>query len=250
MVDHSQMKLGRLAPTHAQRMMAPPIMDFLTKPLPVAPPTCDNTTGAPIGMWDNNKFGNCTFAALANYAAICSHKESTLSSFKITPAMVSKAYFEYTGGKDEGAVETLVLHRAMTAGFDFGYKDPYRIATFVSVPIANVAACKSLMALFNGLYLGVNLPLAAQNQKIWTAPKNMAGVNVPGSWGGHALLAGNYDLSDLMDLVTWGELQKVEQEWLFNYCTEAYVLLDEARAGIAGVDWEMLMTYLRSVPMQ
>lgn len=238
--------LGRIAPTAEQKRAVPRLNDYLTRPLPAAPPTCNNTEGAQIAMFGNDRYGCCTISALANYDAICSSREGV--PLTVTDAEVIKAYLALTGGKDEGAAETHVLTHARSLGFDFGGPDPWKLATFLSVPLRNTSACKSLISIFNGLYLGASLPVAAQSQSVWKTPASLLGDNAPGSWGGHALLWGNYDETNEIELVTWGSLQRAEYGWLSAYCDEAYVLLDAQRAEMIGVDWDALLADLRSVP--
>src|SRR6266566_4014729 len=97
---HAGMKLGRIAPSAAHRLRAPALERYLTRPLLIPPTESHNSVGAPIGMFGNDKYGDCTFAALANYRAICSHKEG--ASFPTTSAEVVKAYLDFTGGRDDG----------------------------------------------------------------------------------------------------------------------------------------------------
>jgi hypothetical protein len=48
--------------------------------------------------------------------------------------------------------------------------------------------------LFGGVYIGVELPIAAQTQDVWDVPANPGAEDEPGSWGGHAVYLVGYDL--------------------------------------------------------
>jgi len=41
--------------------------------------------------------------------------------------------------------------------------------------------------LFGGAYIGIQLPIRAQNQDVWDVPSDLGLDDVPGSWGGHAV---------------------------------------------------------------
>ncbi len=77
---------------------------------------------------------------------------------------------------------------------------------------------------FGGLYVGVSLPLDAQNQKVWHPTFGPKGK--PGSWGGHAIPLVAYD-SKHLTCVTWGALQKMTWSWFAEYCDEAYCVIAE-----------------------
>jgi hypothetical protein len=48
--------------------------------------------------------------------------------------------------------------------------------------------------LFGGAYIGVELPISAQNQDVWDVSANPGPDDEPGSWGGHALYLVGYDM--------------------------------------------------------
>lgn len=237
---HANMKLGRLRPTSKQRAEAPRLKDYMTRPLPKAPDTVNNTEGAALGMWGNDEYGDCTFAALANQRAI----DAVRAGFPAPPtsaAAVIKAYLKYTNGVDEGANEGEVLNLALR-GVDLGGPEPWMLASWVSVDLRDVETCKSLVHLFRGIYLGVELPIAAQSQAIWEA-----GVGrdfAPGSWGGHAALYSNYYAKETqrIGITTWGAEKLATLDWLDEYGDEGHVLLPAERAMEVGIDWPALVS--------
>jgi len=242
MTNHANMKLGRIRPTSKQRALAPRLKDYITAPLPPAPPTCRNSDGAAIGMWGNDVLGDCTWAALGNARAIDACKEGKPTP-PTTAAAIEQSYLAFTSGQDTGCVESDVLNAALK-GVNLGGPDPWMLAAWVSVNLRDLPTCKSLVALFWSLYLGVELPIAAQTQTLWTPGKGSDFA--PGSWGGHALLLANYDTTNL-GLITWGKEQLCTPDWLNEYGDEAYCLLDADRASVIGVNWDQLVSDLHAV---
>lgn len=51
--------------------------------------------------------------------------------------------------------------------------------------------------LFGGAYIGVELPITAQNQEIWDVPQHPGPKDEPGSWGGHAIYLVGYDFENM-----------------------------------------------------
>ncbi len=246
MIDVKALKLGRLAPTPHQRAMAPRLDRFLTKRLPMSPVSVHSAQGAPIAMFGNSRYGDCTFAALADLIAIWSKALGT--PFEVTEDLVVNAYLKFTGNRDEGANEVEVLSTARDHGFNFGGSAPWQLATWARVPLQDEEMCRACIAIFHALYIGVELPLAAQNQSIWLTPQNQQGVNKPNSWGAHALLWSGYDkVTEIDDLCTWGMVQPAERGWGRAYTDEAYVLVPMELAETVGVDWEELSSYVATV---
>lgn len=238
MAAHAAMKLGRHRPTLEQRRKVIPLMQYLTQPLPPAPlhlPWCN----APIGMFGNDRYGCCTIAGLGNTEAIDSHHEGR--ACEATEEGVVASYLKFTGGADDGAVETDVLGKAAAEGFELGGEEPWRLAVYASIPVRNIEAIKSCMAIFWSVYLGVSLPESAQAQDVWGEGPTDGLATAPGSWGGHALLAASYDEHGRFGLITWGEVKQATTAWLKAYCDEVYVLLDAKRAEAVGVDWGAIM---------
>lgn len=248
MIDHSGMKLGRTAPTPRQRLRAMPITRYMTAPLPPAPIELHNADGAPIGMFGNDRYGNCTFVGVANIRAILSKLcgEGTLA---ITDAEVIAAYLKFTDGQDVGAVEQDVLTMAQREGIDFGEPEPWHIDAWARVDLGDVELCRQLINLFGALYLGVSLPLAAQRQELWdVGPKGTRGRGYrPGSWGGHALLQSGYDKHGAVDLVTWGMVKIATPAWMKGYADEGYVLLPRDLAIRSGIDHDQLIADINAV---
>ena len=67
------------------------------------------------------------------------------------------------------------------------------ISRFSDLSIPQIATA---IWLFGGAYIGVELPIRAQNQDVWDVPANPGPDDEPGSWGGHAIYLVGYDRRD------------------------------------------------------
>jgi hypothetical protein len=174
-----------------------------------------------LGMMRNDALGCCTIAALA-------HAEQTWSAYGGKPrrpsdAEIVEAYNRVNDGVDQGAAMLDVLNMARKVGIGGN-----TIYAYVSLDPLNHDQVRTAHFLFGGLYLGANLPVSAQGQKIWDVGEGPAFS--PGSWGGHAFNAVDYDEKGLT-IVTWGDLQRITWAWLDRYVDEAYVVLEEDYVG-------------------
>ena len=103
------------------------------------------------------------------------------------------------------------------------------IVGYASVDVTNKSEVEDSVYLFGGTYLGINMPISAQDQTgpglVWDVPPGgPRGNGAPGSWGGHAVPIVAYDASGLT-VITWGSLQRMTWAFLDTYCDEAYVAL-------------------------
>ena len=238
--------LGRCAPSAAQRKMSVPLLDFVTAPLPKAPDSFDALTGAPLRMFGNDRFGDCVFAAMANFDAIRSQVERRETN--CTEDAVISAYLKYNHGQDVGANEGEALREAQDLGFQLGPGDLWLLANgAVTIPVTAIEARHSLIALIGAVYLGVELPNTARSQSVWDVTGSLRGDDAPGTWGGHALLQGRFNApAGAAGLATWGADQSCTEAWIQAYCDEVHVPLDAAAALSPFVDFEGLLGALRS----
>ena len=96
---------------------------------------------------------------------------------------------------DRGAVELDVLRYWRKTGVG-GYK----IDAFVALEPKNHLHVQAAVDLFGGSYIGLALPVSAQQQKVWSVPPGgPTGTGAPGSWGGHAVVVEAYDAHGLTD---------------------------------------------------
>lgn len=242
---HANMKLGRVRPTSKQRALAPRLKDFLTAPLPPPPDDFHGHAGAAIGMFGNDRYGDCTIAGAANYRAIRAKLDGEPAPPTSEDAVV-KQYLALSPN-DDGLVEIDVLQRSKSTGLELG-GPTWMSAVWATVGGYDEKTFKSLIAIFGALYLGVELPLDAQNQDVWHATTGRGGA--PGGWGGHCLLASGWTKGGPYELITWGGVKGATEDWLVEYEDEIHVIVDADSAAVANVDFEKMVTYASEVDAQ
>ena len=158
------MKLGRRAIRHDPRTLQ---LARYMKALPPPPPAVDWTKGiTAFGMMLNDALGDCTIAGCGHAVQIWT---ANLGAEVIVPdATVEQFYEEWDGydpadpSTDQGGVELNVLNSWRQGGFAghilTGFADPHP---------ANLEAVRQAISLFGGVYIGLSLPLSAQNQAVW-----------------------------------------------------------------------------------
>jgi hypothetical protein len=222
------MKLGRKPPIPGLRV--PALDDHLKRAMPPPPVSVDwySKVGPQWVLGHNDQYGDCTIAASAN--AILGWTANGGSAFRVSDDAVLARYAALTGfdpakpSTDMGAVETDVLGRWSASGWDVGGQTGDTML-WAAVNPADLAAVKSTINLFGGIYIGLALPLSAQDQVLWNVPATgpNKGAGAPGSWGGHAVWVAGYDQSGPV-LVTWGAVKRATWRFWQEYCDEAYAL--------------------------
>jgi hypothetical protein len=217
--------------------------------LPPAPPSVDWTAKIPAWpMLANDTLGDCTTAAAAHMIECWTAN----AGYAFTPsnAQVIAAY-SATGGyvagdaaTDNGAVELDVLNYWRQQGIA-GHK----IDAYVSFSAQNAEHARAAINLFGGIYIGLALPLSAQNQDVWDVPSFISrifsircgrrsasgGNTAPGSWGGHAVPILAYD-PDALTCITWGEKKRMTWDFFARYCDESYAPLSRDWLNAKGTD--------------
>lgn len=189
-------------------------------------------------MMANDTIGDCTCAA-AGHMIEC-WTANLGDAFTPTNAQITTAYSAVSGyvvgnsATDNGAVELDVLNYWRKQGIG-GHK----IDAYAALDLNNgahddersrqeVQECvKQAIALFGGAYIGLALPLSAQQQTVWDVPSlwsRLRNQDAPGSWGGHAVPVLAYDASGLT-CITWGAKKRMTWEFFARYCDEAYAPL-------------------------
>lgn len=220
MPAHAAMKLGKRPARIDARTLR--LDRFLTPHLPAPPPAVDWSHGIKSwGMMANNRLGCCTIAALGHAVQVWS--ANTIAEITVPDDTIVHYYSEWDGyvlgdpSSDLGGIEVDVLNRWRKSDFD-GHK---LIAYADAVGDHHT---KQAIALFGGVYIGLRLPLSAQDQEVWDAVEGPTGE--PNSWGGHAVFVLAYDPEGLT-CVTWGELKKMTWDFWFKYCDECHALFSE-----------------------
>lgn len=241
-------QLGKLPPRHDVRTLQ--LANYLD--LPKIPAKASWTSKVKQwGMMRNDVIGDCTIAGAAHQ--IQTWTANNGNEITIPDTEILKAY-EKIGGynpndpnSDRGCVELDVLKYWRKTGIGGD-----KIFAFTTTEPKNKAHVCASIFLFGGAYLGLALPLSAQNQKVWSVPPGGAtGNGAPGSWGGHCVIVVSYDAHTLT-CVTWGALKKMTWEFFITYTDESYAILSKDWAALAkkapsGFDFASLQTDLKQV---
>jgi hypothetical protein len=177
-------------------------------------------------MMLNDTLGDCTCACAGHMI----EQWTTYAGSAVTPPdnSILQAY-EAVGGynpadpnSDKGAVILDVLNYWRNTGIAND-----KIMAFASLEPKNHTEVMDAVVLFGNCYLGVQLPVTAQDQTVWAVPPGgPTGQGAPGSWGGHAIPIVAYDTRGLT-VVTWGALKRMTWGFLDAYCDEAYAVLSQ-----------------------
>ncbi len=222
MIDHSQMKLGRKAVKTDSRTLR--LARYLTvAELPSAPVQVDWSHGiANWGMMLNDRLGDCTIAACAH--AVQAWSASSVGLELTAPDdVVLQAYEQWCGydpanpSTDGGGVELDVL----TAWRKNGLAG-HALTAFAAASPFDPLGVQTVIYLFGGVYIGIQLPVSAQTQEVWDYEPGPNGD--AGSWGGHAVFVVGYDATGLT-CVTWGQLKRMTWNFWHAYVDECYALL-------------------------
>ena len=229
-VDPKKLKLGKGAARHDPRALL--MASYVAPSLPSPPPAVDLTTKVNAwGMMENDQIGDCTCAAaghlLMEWTANAGKKMVTPSDKQIVAAYSAiTGYNPTTGANDNGAVEVDVLNYWRQTGIA-----AHKIGAYVSLEPSNHNHIMDAVYIFQGCYIGMQLPISAQaqvqNHQPWSVPPGGAtGDGKPGSWGGHAVPVVAYDARGVT-VVTWGALQTMTWSFWEVYCDEAYAILSK-----------------------
>lgn len=85
---------------------------------------------------------------------------------------------------------------------------------------------RQAVSLFGNCYIGLALPLTAQEQSGWFIDDTDPSAAAPGSWGGHCVPVVGYNEKGVT-VVTWGGLLNASWNFLHRYCDEAYAVLSQ-----------------------
>ena len=227
-VDPRKLKLGKQAARHDPRTLL--LASYMTPTLPTPPPSFDLTSKVQAwGMMENDQLGDCTCAAaghlIMEWTANAGNQMVTPTDQQIVAAYSAiTGYNPATGANDNGAAEIDVLNFWRQSGIA-----GHQIGAYMALEPANHNHIMDSVYIFEGCYIGLQLPVSAQdqtkNQQPWSVPPGGAtGDGKPGSWGGHAVPVVAYD-SRGVTVVTWGALQTMTWTFWEAYCEEAYAIL-------------------------
>jgi hypothetical protein len=224
MVAHHHRPLGKHAARHDARTLN--LARYMAGTAPVPPPASvkwSDKTNKKWPMYMNDELGCCTCASAAHMietwtAARGRGKEVEVSNAAVLAAYKTVGHYNpHDPSTDQGANMLDVLNHWRKNGIG-GHK----IGAFVSVSPKSSVLVQDGIYLVGGVYVGVGLPLSAQNQDVWdVVPGKQGEAN---SWGGHAICIIDYDPRGLT-CVTWGALKRMTWPFFNRYCDEAYAIL-------------------------
>lgn len=220
--------LGKLTPRHDPRTLQ--MAKYLCKKEVVAPPAHSNWLGniPGWGMMLNDQLGDCTCAAAGHFIQGWTYDATKVATIP-SDASILKAYEDVGGYRpghpetDNGAVELDLLNYWRQTGIG-GHK----IGGYAALEPQNHLHIQQSIWLFGGVYIGIQLPLSAQNQnEVWSVPSSgPTGQGEPGSWGGHAVPVLGYNSQALM-FVSWGQVMYMTWNFWRYYTDESYTVLSQ-----------------------
>lgn len=219
---HPIYKLGKLPARHDKRTLQ--FSKYYTLPeIPAKRVWSDKVTA--LGMMYNDRAGDCTFATSGHAVQVWTANNG--DQIIISDEDVLKGYSDVsgynpqTGDNDNGCVELDVVKYLRKTGIG-----GHLIFAFTEIKPNRIDLIKAAINLFGNVRLCAALPISAQHQTVWTAPKGkLRNADKPGSWGGHSFLGVDYD-ETYVYVITWGKIMKVEWEWFANfYGDEVFAVL-------------------------
>jgi hypothetical protein len=246
--NHSRMKLGRKAIKTDTRTLR--LRKYLTPALPPPPPTKDWTKGTTSwGMMLNDTLGDCTIAGVGHAIQVWTVNNGGIQT--VPDNTILSMYEQWDGynpadpSTDAGGIELDVLNdwrQQPIAG--------HALTAFADPDISNLEMIRQSIALFGGVYIGVSLPITAQNQDVWDVVPGGGASAEKGSWGGHCVFIPKYDQNGFT-CITWGQLKVMTNAFWAAYVDEAHALLGQdwlnSQGSVAGFDQKQLMADLAAI---
>ena len=220
-------RLGRL-PTPPEMLarnlkLAKYIQGF-KMPIPPALPidVSEGITSWP--MYLNDRLGDCACAAPGHMEMIFSKAtgpEKDPADQDILNLYELQGYVPGNPATDQGSSMGNVL-----SDWRNGKWSASSIYAYCQVDMTNDAEVQLALYLFRGLYIGIELPLTAQNQPdVWDVVPDLPDRNQPGSWGGHAVNVVAMDADGALEPITWARRIKMTKAFRLAYNDEGYAVI-------------------------
>jgi hypothetical protein len=226
-------KLGRKPAQHKAKNLQ--LRRYLTSRTLAAAPSSVHygqkvaKVGGTFPMYANDRLGDCTCAAAGHHIEVWTANAQTLRVPSETD--VERTYIPGTGNADDGRYLNDVLDYWRKTGIGSD-----RIEAYAEVDVKNLDEVKAALWIFGGLYLGVGLPVTAQQQRTWSYVASApASDREPYSWGGHCVNATGYTRTSGMYLVTWGTLIRMTWGFFKRYVDEAFAIVTKDWIETSGV---------------
>lgn len=220
-VDLSQFKTGKKAPRIDRRTLK--VEDYVDLSVfPGYPKTQKWDHGiTDFGMMLNDQLGDCVIAAMGHATQILTANNA--GEVTVPDSAVLKGYEDVGGYRpgdpntDQGCDMLTALNYWRQTGIA-GHK----IGAFATVNPKNINMVKAVIELFGFIYIGVALPISAQNQRVWKVASGPNGQ--AGSWGGHCITVPDYSSTE-PTCITWAHLLSMTDGFFEKYTDEAYAVL-------------------------
>lgn len=229
--EHPRYKLGRRPPTNAPALM---LGDVLTgAPLPVPPATVDHFRELEFGLYQNDVFGDCGPTSVANLIRLVTggllHEEVKPALHDVLDLYRRSGNPNFTGdpnnpGDDNGVVMQDMLSELLHNGIGDGAGGTLKPVAYAKLDVANDDELNTAVTIFGGVLWGVDLKVAQQKQTDATPPQ-WDYRRASAEWGGHAILAGAFELGDLSDVITWGQRVQTTAAFRQHQLEEAWVVV-------------------------
>lgn len=200
------------------------------------PPACFYEQGIiNWGMMANDRWGDCTCAGAGHLVRLWNERngrsvlipdDQVLALYALVTGQEGAAFNETTGDNDNGCNEIDVLNAFRKTGLGV-----HKLHSYSQVNPKNMQLLRAAIWLFGAIYVGVELPNSAQNQRVWdVTDPSLSGDAAPGSWGGHCIILTGYDTAGF-NAITWGTVKRLTNAWWAAYGDEAYAPLSEEWIG-------------------
>lgn len=228
-ISHGAVKLGMIPskPDKRDLMMA----KYINKAkLPTAKTVVDYYSRLhQIGMMGNDQIGDCTIAGLGHGVQVWS-EYAQLQEDTIPDKTITDLYWKLTGGDDTGLMERDVLKYVNKEGFC-----GIEIDGFVRIDPKDHNIVRMATQLCGFVYIGVGLPVTAQDQTWWhVVDPSLTGNSALGSWGGHCVIVPGYNMAGLTNnlrgdlaLITWAKVMGMDMAFWDAYVMECWALLSK-----------------------
>ena len=228
MVDHSAMKLGKRNVRFDHRTMK--MAKYLPPLMPLAEAQIDYSNGVTDwGKMLNDTIGDCTCAAACHLIQLATMNDVDKSQGRmqtLPDSVVLDLYERWCGfdpknpiATDNGGVELDILNHWRQEGIQ-----GHRLLSYAAIDLRKYRHLQYAINKFN-VYIGVELPVSAQNQETWDIVGNDGG-----RWGGHAIGLTGYDdtgSEPIIQFVSWGKHMAMTLRFWTKYVSEAYALMLE-----------------------
>jgi hypothetical protein len=218
------------------------LLDYVSPSMPLPPPAVRwDRAVKRWGVLGNNQYGNCVIATAGHMINTWIANDAKRDGSISDDAAIQLS-------RRMGALRGYVVLDRLNWWWKNGMWG-HEIAAYASLLPELRESVQYAVALFGACDVGLRMPLAWQNQTVWSTGKGNRFR--AGSWGGHSVPIIGYD-ADHCYLVTWGHVQTITWSAVETYCDEAYAVIspdwmNEDQRNPVGFDYETLRAVLASI---